>query len=238
MYPLRRFLIAFLALNAAEWAIGPVSRSAGWSRHFAASFVGRMNSSQLLKLSVGLVMAGVVLSLVRSPRGSFLKFARRGAKANPVWYLPIRRPVPYVRFGPVLAFVIATGTLAFVLLGGHPSSSALRHAVPLLPLTLAWAAMNAFSEEYSYRAAIIATIRSAVGDRQALLLSSFFFGVAHFYGIPYGFLGVGMAACLGCVLGRVMLETEGLFWPWFIHLVQDVVIFAFMAAGAVTPGGR
>ena len=32
-YPLRRFLIAFLALNAAEWAIGPISHSAGWSRY-------------------------------------------------------------------------------------------------------------------------------------------------------------------------------------------------------------
>ena len=207
VYPLRRFLIAFLALHAAEWAIGPVSHSAGWSRHFAASFVGRMNSSQLLKLSVAVVMAGVVLSLVRSPRRAFLTFAKRGAKANPVWYLPIRRAVSYSRFGPPLAFVIATGTLAFVLLGGHPSYSALRHAVPLLPLTLAWAAMNAFSEEYSYRAAIIATIRPVVGDNQALLLSSFSFGGAHFYGIPYGFLGVGIAACLGYVLGRVMLET-------------------------------
>ena len=98
--------------------------------------------------------------------------------------------------------------------------------------------MNAFSEEYSYRAAIIATIRPVVGDNQALLLSSFSFGGAHFYGIPYGFLGVGIAACLGYVLGRVMLETEELFWHWFIHLVQDVVIFAFMATGAVTPGGR
>jgi len=46
-------------------------------------------------ISVGLVMAGVVLSLVRSPRRAFLTFAIRGAKANPVWYLPIRRPVAY-----------------------------------------------------------------------------------------------------------------------------------------------
>jgi len=237
MYPLRRFLIAFLALNAAEWAIGPVSHSAGWSRHFAASFVGRMNSSQLLKLSVGLVMAGMVLSLVRSPRRAFLTVAIRGAKANPVWYLPIRRPVAYP-FRAYPGFCDCDRNTCVRAAWGPPSSSALLHAVPLFPLALAWAAMNAFSEEYSYRAAIIATIRPVVGDNQALLLSSFSFGGAHFYGIPYGFLGVGIAACLGYVLGRVMLETEELFWHWFIHLVQDVVIFAFMAAGAVTPGGR
>jgi membrane protease YdiL (CAAX protease family) len=101
-----------------------------------------------------------------------------------------------------------------------------------------WAAMNAFSEEYSYRASILATLRTAVGDGHALLLSSFYFGVAHYYGVPYGILGVGMATCLGYVLGRAMLETEGLFWPWFIHFVQDVVIFSFLVIGAVTPGGR
>jgi hypothetical protein len=34
------------------------------------------------------------------------------------------------------------------------------------------------------------------------------------------------------------VETEGLFWPWFIHFLQDVVIYTFMAIGLVTAGGR
>jgi hypothetical protein len=34
-----------------------------------------------------------------------------------------------------------------------------------------------------------------------------------------------------------MVETRGIAWAWFIHFVQDVLIFAFMAAGAITPGG-
>lgn len=34
-----------------------------------------------------------------------------------------------------------------------------------------------------------------------------------------------------------MLETRGFFWAWFTHFVQDVLIFSFMAAGSITPGG-
>jgi hypothetical protein len=34
-----------------------------------------------------------------------------------------------------------------------------------------------------------------------------------------------------------MLETRGLAWAWFIHFVQDVLIFSFLALGAITPGG-
>ena len=43
--------------------------------------------------------------------------------------------------------------------------------------------------------------------------------------------------CLGYVLGRAMLKSEGILWPWFIHFLQDVVIFSFLAIGAVRPGG-
>jgi membrane protease YdiL (CAAX protease family) len=235
---LRRFFLAFLALCAAEEVIDGISHSKGWSHFVAGSFVSGMNASQLLKLIVALSMAVVVLALTGSSRRSFLRFGTRDATAKPIWYLPIRRPIPYRRFGPPLALVIGTGTLAFVLLAGHPSTLALRNSLPLLPLVLLWSAVNAFSEEYSFRASFLATLRTAVGDRQSLLLSSFFFGVAHFYGIPYGILGVAMATALGYVLGRAMVETEGILWPCFIHFVQDVVILSFLAIGAVTPAGR
>ena len=42
---------------------------------------------------------------------------------------------------------------------------------------------------------------------------------------------------LGWILARSMLEIRGLAWAWFIHFVQDVLIFGFMATGAITPGG-
>jgi len=32
-------------------------------------------------------------------------------------------------------------------------------------------------------------------------------------------------------------DQSSLVWAWFIHLVQDVLIFSFLAIGAITPGG-
>ena len=166
-----------------------------------------------------------------------MRLAAPGAQAQPVWYLPIRKPIAWSRLGPPMAFVIALGTLTFVLVAGRPEIDRIRAAAPLLPLILMFAAANAFSEEFSYRASLLATLRSAVGDRHALLLTAVFFGLAHYYGVPYGAVGVCMSGCLGYVLGRAMLESEGMLWPWFIHFLQDVVIFSFLAIGAVRPGG-
>lgn len=41
----------------------------------------------------------------------------------------------------------------------------------------------------------------------------------------------------GWLLGKAMVERRGFFWAWLIHFLQDVLIFAFRAAGSVTPGG-
>jgi len=27
-------------------------------------------------------------------------------------------------------------------------------------------------------------------------------------------------------------------WAWFLHFLQDVLIFTFMAIGSITPGGQ
>jgi membrane protease YdiL (CAAX protease family) len=197
-----------------------------------------MMGAQSIRLLATFFLIVVVCLLVKNRRRAFLQLAVPGAQANPVWYLPIRRPTAWRRIGPPMASLIALGTLTFVLIAGRPGFARVRAAAPLFPLILLFAAVNAFSEEFSYRASLLATLRSAVGDRHALLLTAIFFGLAHYYGVPYGLIGVGMSGCLGYVLGRAMFESEGMLWSWFIHFLQDVVIFSFLAVGAVTPGGR
>jgi hypothetical protein len=38
-------------------------------------------------------------------------------------------------------------------------------------------------------------------------------------------LGVLLAAFIGWFLSKSMIETQGFFWAWFIHFLQDVVIY-------------
>jgi len=97
--------------------------------------------------------------------------------------------------------------------------------------------MNSFYEEISYRAALLAPIHRILGKTHSALLAAAFFGIGHFYGVPYGLLGVAFTGFFGWILARSMLETKGLFWPWFIHMIADTVIFSFMAIGAVQLGG-
>jgi membrane protease YdiL (CAAX protease family) len=107
----------------------------------------------------------------------------------------------------------------------------------MLPLVLFFSATNAFAEEMNYRAALMAPIFPIVGKHQTMLMMAVIFGFGHFYGVPYGVLGVVMSGGLGWMLSKSMLETKGFFWPWFIHFWQDVLIFSFMAIGSITPGG-
>ena len=97
--------------------------------------------------------------------------------------------------------------------------------------------MNAFNEEMTYRASMLATLETPVGYKNAWWLSALYFGIAHFYGVPYGWLGIALAAFNGWLLGKAMLETRGLFWAWWMHFLQDIVIFTFLAGGAIMPGG-
>ena len=53
----------------------------------------------------------------------------------------------------------------------------------------------------------------------------------------YGLAGVVLATFMGWFLGKAMLETRGFLWPWLLHLSQDLLIFWFVAAGSIVPGG-
>jgi membrane protease YdiL (CAAX protease family) len=236
---LRHYLLVFLVLLTAEWGSGQLAKTAWWQERFRgqASFSMIMLGTQLLRLGVALVMAALVLQLKRERRACFLVPGTLNATAHPVWWLGLNQPTSWSRLGPSLAVFISLGLLAFLLLAGQPSLAALGQVWPVLPAVLGFAMLNAFSEELSYRASLLAVVEDAVGSQQALMLTAALFGLGHFYGVPYGVVGVLLAGFLGWLLGKSMLETRGLFWAWLIHFVQDVLIFAFMAVGSITPGG-
>jgi membrane protease YdiL (CAAX protease family) len=97
--------------------------------------------------------------------------------------------------------------------------------------------MNSFSEELTYRAALLAPIHRILGPTQSILMTATFFGIGHYYGIPPGILGILATGFFGWLLGRSLLETKGLFWPWAIHVCGDVVIFSFIVIGALQVAG-
>ncbi len=237
--PLRNYFIILAVLYAAEWFAGLISETPQWKHWFSNTpFTANMFGNQLLRLLVAIIIIAALLVIKRWRSQFFLVIGHTSAPVEPIRWLGINGPISWMRFGMIAGICISLGTLAFLLMSGAPSGNTLLKVLPMLPMIIIFAGMNAFSEEMNYRAALLAALNGAVGQQQAILLSAAFFGIGHFYGVPYGILGVAMAGFLGWLLGKAMLETKGFFWPWLIHFLQDVLIFSFMAIGSVVAGGR
>jgi hypothetical protein len=236
---LRPFLALFVVLVASQWLVFnqidqlPFYRT--WLRN--PSFSVYMLAELSLKLIVTLVMIAALLLMKKKPRDFYLARGDIAAPVEPVRWLGVKQGERWNKFGAWLTFFISLGTLAFLVIAGRPPLDIAIQALPFLPAVLLAAALNAFNEEVTYKASFLSVLESPVGPRQALYMVAAYFGIGHYYGVPYGIIGVLLASFLGWILAKSMQETRGLFWAWFIHFWQDVWIFSFMAIGAIVPGG-
>jgi membrane protease YdiL (CAAX protease family) len=236
--PLWQYFLVFLLLYFAEEGVHRVGEIVQWKTWFVyqAPFTVSMLGTQLLRIMVAIFMVVVMLVLKRKFSEFYLVKGNLGAEAKPIPVL-MSKPESWKKLGIILSVCVTGGTLLFLFLAGRPSLGVLGAALPMFPMILLLAAMNAFSEEMNYRATVLGALKDVTTGPQAVMLAAVFFGIGHYYGVPYGIIGVIMAWFLGWLLGKSMIETKGFFWAWFIHFLQDVVIFSFMAIGSVTPGG-
>lgn len=95
-----------------------------------------------------------------------------------------------------------------------------------LPFAIVFALINSFVEEIITRLGVVVSLKDKVPDKTIALISGALFGVVHYWGTPGGFGGVLLAGFLGWLLAKSILETKGIFWAWFIHFIQDVIIIA------------
>ena len=214
--PLWLFSAVLLAVYLLEWGVGGYYQSVAYKTWLsgASSFVRDIGSVQIPRVTTGLLLVMIMLALMGGFKQFFLVKGDLNARAAPI-PLIMTRPSSWNTLGPAIAAAIPA----------------------LLPFVFLFAASNAFGEEMLYRAPWLGALENPVGPAQALLMTAVYFGIEHFYGVPYGILGVILAFIPGWLIGKSMLETRGFFWAWFIHFWMDVVIFFFIALGSVTPGG-
>jgi hypothetical protein len=228
--PLRLFFVLSIILLVGMDLIDVVMATSLWQQWFGRGpWVLGMLGAQLWRLAIALVTLAALFAAGLKRRDFFLVKGDLDAPAGAVKVIGIEETARWNTLGRNFALMISFGTLVFLLLGFRPTPAALARLLPLLPAVLLLAAMNAFFEELVYRAAMIGALRPAIGAPQALWITSVLFGLGHFYGVPYGVVGVLMSTFLGWFLGKSMLETRGFFWAWFIHLLQDILIFSVLA---------
>ncbi|HEY5881645.1 MAG TPA: CPBP family intramembrane glutamic endopeptidase [Nakamurella sp.] len=228
--PLRRFTVIIAAMLALlTW----VPRFGANRPVFGGSaFDVRMQAEQTGRLVVALAMIGVLFLLGYRRRDFFLTVGDLRAPIRPVRFLGFPGRDPWWKFGLIWSGGIAAA-LGVALYLSDPPGGGLATLVGLLPSVLIYAALNAFTEEMTYRAPMLAGLEPAVGSNQALWLAAVFFGIAHYFGTPGGLIGAALSVFMGWILGKAMIETRGLFWPWWIHFLSDTVIFTFVALSLV-----
>lgn len=184
-----------------------------------------MQAEQTGKLAVSLAMILVLLVLGYRRRDLFLTRRALRTPIEPVPVLGFPKPDPWSRFGLQWGIYISAALAALQYLSLRPTSSLLPRIVPMLPSIPFYAALNAFNEETTFRVPMLATLEPVSGSRHALRMAAYFFGISHYFGTPGGIASIFM----GWILGKAMIETRGLFWSWWIHLLSDIVIFSFIA---------
>ncbi|GAA1974049.1 CPBP family intramembrane glutamic endopeptidase [Microbacterium pumilum] len=231
MRPLWRFSVVMCLLLVLIAAMPAVDLSMPWVQGLfgATAFDQRMQAEQTVKLLAALLMVAALLLLGLKPKDFFLRLGMLTAPIRPVPVLGFPHADSWRRFGLIWGFGItaALGIVQYFVV--RPTAADFAVILPMVPSIIFYAAVNAFTEEMTYRAPMLATLEPAVGSSHALWQSAVLFGVAHYFGTPGGLLGGVLSICMGWILGKAMLETRGLFWAWWIHFLSDIVIFVFIA---------
>jgi membrane protease YdiL (CAAX protease family) len=228
--PLRGFVWSLLAIQVGYQISFAVQGSQAWGS-LAGGIPGgaAFIAAEMLKTIPTAVLA---FSLVGSDLGLRDVFVVPGdihAISQPTLVTGL---MSWTRLGPILAAVIALPLALYVGLTRGSDPALLRKAVALAPLILLGSALNAFNEEFTFRAVLLARLSPAVGPAQSLWLTAVRFGVGHWFGNPSGPIGAALATLVGWFWGKSILETRGLFWAWVIHAIQDVVIYSLIAMQA------
>ena len=231
---LTRFVLAVAALDFAWGFVAPFLATTSFVRSLSddASWGAQLFIARTLTLS-GAALAGLTLigsGITR--RDLFLAAGNLAAPAQPIRFLGLRKPVPWTWLGPVLLVVFALALIPFFYFTVRPNFGASGRILHFWPWMLAVATLNAASEEFQFRSLLLAHLGNVFRPAEAVLLTAVLFGLGHYYGHPSGPLGVLMAGFAGWIWARSMIETNGSAWAFLTHLVQDVVIFVFLALGA------
>jgi len=221
--------VFYLALAASAW----IGNLPGWQHRFSGpdvSFTAGYLGFHLRDLGVAAAVVTILWMMKKRRKNFFLVKGKWDAPIEPVRWLGIKKSESWNKFGWI--FLVAASAVVAIptLLGLKINGRILVRAASLLPAVLLFAAANALAEEIYFRASFLSTMHQVIGRGHALLISSVFFGLNHFlYGSPPGVVGFLLTAFLGWLLGKAMLETNGLLWPWLIHFAPDAVVFASYA---------
>jgi len=236
--PLRLWFGALALLAAGNYAVSHVMALTVYRAwELCAGFAAALAAFQGLKLIVTALIAALLLIATRSRRAAYLHAGTLDAPARTLGMPDFPARSTWRTFGPVMAVLVTAATCAFFLLGARLPAAPLARVLPWVLAAVVLAALNAFSEEVQFRSGLLAPLVPLAGYRQALWMAPLYFGLAHYFGgTPGGWPGVAITFVLGWLFSKAALDTGGIGWSWFLHWLQNAVIYSLWAVAAAGAG--
>ena len=185
--------------------------------------------TRLLNVAGALLMLTTFVGRHVTRDDLFLRIGKLNAPVKPERILWFRGPLRWWHLGPLIIVIFALAMTAFLFSNLRPNFWQLSLHWQLFPWAVATAALNAANEEFQFRCVPLAHLRNVLPLGEGVWLTAVFFGLAHYFGQPSGWLGVAMATIAGFIWAKSMMETRGVGCAFGIHMVQDIVIFYFLA---------
>lgn len=184
---------------------------------------GQFNYQILLMVITGIsVLTTYILN--KENFANYFSFGDISATGEELKFFGIKQGDSWRKTGLSLCIVITgvtAGFMYFQLKSTQPDWSTLRSGIFWIIL---FSLTNSFGEEMIYRLGIVSPLKGLMEPTTIFFISAILFGLPHFAGMPNGIIGATLAGILGFVLAKSMYETNGFFWAWAIHFLQDVII--------------
>jgi membrane protease YdiL (CAAX protease family) len=155
---------------------------------------------------------------------NFFNFGNISAPAQELKLFDIKANESWLKAGVSLSIIISLATASFM----YFQLKQVQVNWTLLQSGVLWILLfsltNSFGEEMIYRMGVVSPLKGLLSPMTIYIVSAVLFGLPHLAGMPSGLLGATMAGVLGLVLAKSLYETNGFFWAWTIHFIQDVII--------------
>jgi uncharacterized protein len=154
---------------------------------------------------------------------------------------PLRQSADWLRRGALtqntilwIIAVIAVSTAGLVTwyLWARPDVDAITQLLPgsnavvIVAAVFGFAVVNAIVEEFIFDGVCYHAFETVIAvPLVVIFLQAFSYGMAHYTGIPRGWLGVVMAVAYGgLMLGYLRYRTGGILYPIIAHVFADITI--------------
>ncbi|MEQ1554789.1 MAG: CPBP family intramembrane glutamic endopeptidase [Ferruginibacter sp.] len=188
------------------------------------TYINFQANYQIILLGITLLSLVTTYFLNRVTFTNFFTFGNLSATSEEMKLFGIKAGDSWLKTGISLTIIISLVTGIFMFFQLKNVTIEWEQLQSGIFWILLFSLTNSFGEEMIYRMGIVSPLIKLLSPMTIFIISAILFGLPHLAGMPSGLIGATMAGVLGLVLAKSLYETNGFFWAWTIHFIQDIII--------------